>query len=115
MLVSSVIKTSKIIVLQQLIINTYRGIFSKLPTRPDLFLDGDDVKAQTNPVDKLLYLHFSNNKDVMVPLNSFLDRQLTTVDKLALAVYTRYFKPNEILLELLDAYPEIEDTSLWFS
>lgn len=100
--------------LQQLMLNIYQGRHTKIPLRPDLFIDREDMVNITDQTQMLFYLHFAINKNVSVSLDTFVDRELSTIEKMAVAIYARYFKANDVLKELVEIYPEIMMTEMWF-
>ena len=114
MLVSKAIKLNKIIMLQQLILNVYQSKRIKIPLRPDLFIDKEDIVNIQDPTQKLFYLHFAVNKNITISLDSFVNRELSTIEKMAIAIYARYFKANDTFNHLIEIYPEIMTSELWF-
>jgi len=115
MMVSGAIKLQKIVLLQQQIIRLYNNKEIRLPLTPDLFLNKNDIPKDVSVTERLIYCYFLENKNIKVSIKEFIERKLTYIDFLALAVYKKYFPTCEILECLLEAYPEINHDELWFA
>lgn len=107
------IKTQRMVMLQQKIIKLYRGDIIELPIDPCLFLTRSDIPSDVTTSELLIYMYFVIEKDKTIQLNDFLSRDLKLIDLMALAIYSRIYPINEQFIKLEKIYPCITQHA-WF-
>lgn len=114
MMVSDVIKLQQVVMFQQVMLRLYSSGEVKLPKQPDLFMKHSDIPTDCSASEKLLYFYFMENKTLKVSLESFMDRNLSNIDLVALSIYSKYFPRSKELEELIETYVEILDDERWY-
>jgi len=114
MMVSEAVKLQKVVMFQQMMIKLYRGESMRLPRRPDLFMKQSDIPIDCTVSEKLLYYYFMENKTIRISLESYLNRNLSEFDLMALSIYSKYFPLSQELIELIESHEEILNDERWY-